>query len=72
VFAPWLERAGSSVAELTELMRGMGYRPFGLSTSRRLLRHRLTLIPLGNSIPADFTEVAWVPDSGDFGQRVSA
>ena len=71
VFGPWLERAGSSVGELTQLMRDMGYRPFGLSTSRRLLRHRLTLTPLGDSIPAEFTEVAWVPHSGPFAQRLS-
>ena len=61
VIPEWLERAGSSVAELVDWMTAAGYSGYGLSTFRRSLRHQLRLNPLPpREVPAHFTDVAWI------------
>lgn len=66
VIPSWLERAGSSVAELADLMLGLGYRAFGMRTARRGLKHHLELHPLGESLSPEFLDVAWLPNSRQF------
>jgi FkbM family methyltransferase len=41
-----LARAGTSRAEIRAWMEALGYRPHAIHTARRLLRHRLRLVPL--------------------------
>jgi len=43
VLAEWLERAGSSVDELFELMSSLGYQPFGMRTVPHRMSRRLAL-----------------------------
>jgi len=72
VIPEWLERAGASVAELAELMRGLGYEGFGLGTRRKALRHQLKLVRLGDakSLPAGVSDVVWVPREGRLRDRL--
>lgn len=68
VIPAWLERAGSSVAELTALMHSLGYRGYGVSTKRGLVRHRLHL---AEPSPAH-TDIVWIPATGPFASRLAA
>ena len=55
-----LALAGTSVRETAEFLFDLGYRAYGIGTRRRLLRHRLTLSPIGRG--GDFTgfsDVLW-------------
>lgn len=62
VVPAWLERAGSSVAELRELMQSMGYAGYAISTERQWLRHALRLAPLAEGdIPSHVSDVVWLP-----------
>jgi FkbM family methyltransferase len=72
VIAEWLERAGSSVAELVDLMRGLDYEGFGLGTRRRYLRHQLRLTPFRSPAdpPSNVFDVAWVPKTGALRSRL--
>lgn len=58
----WLRRAGTSRGEVFDWMRGHGYAPYGLRTRRRLLRHRLALVPLtqGQVEAAGFDDFVWL------------
>lgn len=60
----WLERAGSSVAELVTLMRDLGYDGFGMTTVRRGIRRRaLKLIPFPapDVPPSGVFDIIWIP-----------
>jgi FkbM family methyltransferase len=72
LIAEWLERAGSSVAELVDLMLGLDYEGFGLGTQRRFLRHQLRLTPFPSPAtpPADACDVVWVPKTGALRSRL--
>jgi hypothetical protein len=72
LIAQWLERAGSSVAELVEFMLSLDYEGFGLRTRRKSLRHELRLIPFSNPDipPSDVSDVVWIPRSGDLRRRL--
>jgi FkbM family methyltransferase len=64
-----LERAGSSVAELCNLMKGHGYEGFTLQTSRHLLRHRLSLRKLSSAAELSGTDVLWIAPDSDLMKR---
>jgi len=72
LIAQWLERAGSSVAELVELMLSLDYEGFGLGTRRKNLRHELRLIPFTSASipPQDISDVVWIPRSGELRRRL--
>ena len=72
IVTAWLERAGSSVAELVELMSGLGYEGYGLGTRRRLWRHvlHLTPCPAPGVLPPGASDVVWLPREGSLAARV--
>lgn len=72
VIESWLQRAGSSINELFQLMRGFGYRGYGLATERRGLRYQLRAKPLppGDILPAGVSDVLWAPQAGDWADRL--
>jgi FkbM family methyltransferase len=72
VIPEWLERAGTSVGQLSDLMRGLEYEGYGLGTRRTRLRHRLKLATLGDakSIPAGVSDVVWAPKEGALRERL--
>jgi hypothetical protein len=69
----WLERAGSNVKELVELMRAAGYEGYGLGTRRRLLRHALYLVagPSPDALPPGAFDIVWLPGDGPLATRVA-
>lgn len=60
VVAHHLHRAGSSVAELFDLMRAQGYQPYAMDLHRRKLRHDLSLRLIQQADESMDTDVAWV------------
>jgi FkbM family methyltransferase len=63
-----LARAGSSVAELFDLMKGHGYEGYALETSRHRLRHRLCLRKLSAAAELAGTDVLWIAPDNDMKQ----
>ena len=63
VVPEWLERAGSNVRELVELMRAAGYEGYGLATRRHRLRHALCLTPCPapGVLRPGASDVVWLP-----------
>jgi FkbM family methyltransferase len=60
VIGPYLKRAGASVRELFELMRGHGYRAYDIGLRRKMFRHRLSLRLIDGPDESMDTNVAWV------------
>jgi FkbM family methyltransferase len=73
VVPEWLERAGSNVRELVELMRAAGYEPYGLGTRRHRLRHSLCLTPClaPGVLPPGASDVVWLPHDGALSARLA-
>ena len=67
----WLERAGSSVDQLVELMTGHGYEGFSISEPRQGLRRVLHLEPLGQPRPDFSGDVLWVHPEGRNHNRIT-
>lgn len=56
-----LRRAKTSQTEINDFMKKTGYRPYGLTTYRQFLKHRLRLIPIiEKTIKAYSNDVLWV------------
>ena len=73
VVPEWLERAGSNVRELVELMQAAGYEPYGLGTRRHRLRHSLCLTPClaPGVLPPGASDVVWLPHDGALSARLA-
>lgn len=56
-----LQRAGSDLAELFDVLHTAGYRGFWLGTCRRRLRYQLALRPLTDSVRE--SNVVWLPQA---------
>ncbi len=55
-----LQRAGTSVTEISDFLVNLGYQPFGIGTTRKGRRHELVLHSLArNSKSAGFDDVLW-------------
>jgi FkbM family methyltransferase len=63
VVAGHLARAGSTVAELFDLMSGFGYTGSAMTIVRRWTRYRLHLVPVitPETMPQAATDVLWTP-----------
>lgn len=64
--------AGSSAKEVGDFFGQRGYRPYGIDTKRKGLRHSLVLHPLeGEPLPGTFNDVLWLPRQkhGDVADR---
>jgi FkbM family methyltransferase len=62
-----LERAGTSGLEIEELLRDLGYMPYGISTRRKWIRHELHLIPLDSvSSALNLNDILWVHKQDSF------
>jgi len=63
VVAGHLARAGSTVAELFDLMHGFGYTGCAIAIVRRWMRYRLHLVPVttAETMPPAATDVLWTP-----------
>jgi FkbM family methyltransferase len=55
-----LRRAGASAQDLFELLHAEGYRGYLLTSRRRAMRHRLSLIPMEKPRSDDDADVAWI------------
>ena len=56
-----LQRAGTSMTEISDLLAGLGYQPLGIGSARKGRRHELMLRSLaGDSKSAGFHDVLWV------------
>ncbi|MDB6002208.1 MAG: hypothetical protein JWP52_3907 [Rhizobacter sp.] len=59
-----LARAGTSVAEVSGFLFGLGYEAYGISSARRLLRKQLTLHPLARGGAFEsYSDVLWAHPS---------
>ncbi|HYE61211.1 MAG TPA: FkbM family methyltransferase [Phycisphaerales bacterium] len=66
----WLERAGSSIAELFELMTSRGYSASAIGAARRPLQHRLTLRPVAAAGDLRDTDLLWIHPESPFAKRI--
>jgi FkbM family methyltransferase len=55
-----LRRAGASAQELFDLLHAEGYKGYLLTSRRRALRHRLSLVPVDNPRITEDDDVAWI------------
>jgi FkbM family methyltransferase len=60
VCAAHLQRAGHSVVELFEILRGEGYQAFSVEMRRKFLRQRLSLRLISSPVESMDCNVAWV------------
>ena len=64
VISEWLVRAGSSPADLLDLMAGHGYRGYRMGQTRRGLRQILKLEAFDRFDPDESSDVLWVHPEG--------
>ena len=70
VVPDYLARAGDSTEQLFDLMQGAGYRGYGLTSRRHLLRHCLKLNPVSKPSMLRQNNVVWLHPGGCFEARL--
>jgi hypothetical protein len=66
----WLERAGSSVAEMTSLLQPHVYSCFMIGMHRGVLGRRLVLRPVASPTREAPENVIWLPADGEHWHRL--
>ena len=67
----YLQRAGTSLAELYDFMAERGFSPYGFPLVRNGLGHRVSMIPVDKSSGEHHKNIAWIHPDSAHAQRLA-